>query len=426
MGTLFKDILGSTLGGFGLFGGDTRDDLLGGLFGGGGDAPMPPNPSLVAAQQLALNRQAAQLQQQTNMFDQFTPYGSVEWGKTGTDLGSGKFDTDRYLAENPDVANAIAAGSIDSPEQHYIQRGRGEGRKAYFGGTDLPYDQTAVQRYAATQKLSPEQQQMLDAKNQIGIQYGDIANSQLGRIQSTLSNPIDFSQLGDQPSANMDVWKQSQQAIMDRQQPFFQRDEDRIRTQLANQGIQPGSEAYTNAMMDFNRSKNDFSLGAQNAAMGQMAQMYGLQGNQWDRGANAMSMERSIPINEMAAFMSGSAVKDPNFVGTPQAGIGAPDQMGAQYANYQAQVDQRNFDTQQRNAMIGGLAGTAGTMAMMSDRRLKKNIKKIGKLLNGLNVYLYDYIWGEPGFGVMADEVTIPGAVININGYNAVDYSMVH
>jgi len=61
-----------------------------------------------------------------------------------------------------------------------------------------------------------------------------------------------------------------------------------------------------------------------------------------------------------------------------------------------------------------------------SDRRLKRNIQKIGQLENGLNVYTFNYIWDSTlTVGVMADEVrkVKPEAVININGFDLVDYS---
>ena len=61
-----------------------------------------------------------------------------------------------------------------------------------------------------------------------------------------------------------------------------------------------------------------------------------------------------------------------------------------------------------------------------SDRRLKRNIHKIGQLENGLNVYTFNYIWDSAlTVGVMADEVrkVKPEAVININGFDLVDYS---
>jgi len=63
-----------------------------------------------------------------------------------------------------------------------------------------------------------------------------------------------------------------------------------------------------------------------------------------------------------------------------------------------------------------------------SDRRLKRNSHKIGRLENGLNVYTFNYIWASAlTVGVMADEVrkVKPEAVININGFDLVDYSVI-
>jgi hypothetical protein len=76
-----------------------------------------------------------------------------------------------------------------------------------------------------------------------------------------------------------------------------------------------------------------------------------------------------------------------------------------------------------------GEAATAVAAIIASDRRLKENILKIGRLANGLFVYSYNYIWdNEPQIGVMADEVKklIPEAVITLHsGYDAVNYGMV-
>ena len=61
-----------------------------------------------------------------------------------------------------------------------------------------------------------------------------------------------------------------------------------------------------------------------------------------------------------------------------------------------------------------------------SDRRLKKNIKRIGTHPLGVGIYEFDYIWGEHATGVMADEVKLvrPEAVIrDKSGYDMVDYS---
>ena len=71
---------------------------------------------------------------------------------------------------------------------------------------------------------------------------------------------------------------------------------------------------------------------------------------------------------------------------------------------------------------------SGGNCYCYSDIRLKQNIYKIGKLKNGLNVYLFNYIWESSWtIGVMAHEVKEikPKAVITINGFDLVDYSQI-
>ena len=62
---------------------------------------------------------------------------------------------------------------------------------------------------------------------------------------------------------------------------------------------------------------------------------------------------------------------------------------------------------------------------MMSDRRLKRNIKQIGKTNAGFNIYSWDYVWGAPGVGVMADEVPAEWRIKHQSGYDMIDYSQV-
>lgn len=72
--------------------------------------------------------------------------------------------------------------------------------------------------------------------------------------------------------------------------------------------------------------------------------------------------------------------------------------------------------------------GAAGMGAIVSDRRLKWDIRKIGERADGLGVYAYRYLWSPlQHFGVMAQEVlkVKPQAVTaNDNGYLAVNYGM--
>ena len=83
--------------------------------------------------------------------------------------------------------------------------------------------------------------------------------------------------------------------------------------------------------------------------------------------------------------------------------------------------------------LMGGSSGGGGNswtspidFSQYSDRRLKTNIKLIGKYKNGLNKYTWTYLWGVDGMGAMADEVEklIPEAVSEFNGYKAVNYAL--
>lgn len=74
-----------------------------------------------------------------------------------------------------------------------------------------------------------------------------------------------------------------------------------------------------------------------------------------------------------------------------------------------------------------GAKGGSGLLGLLnwSDRQLKEDIAQVGVLFDGTPVYGYRYK-GAPAYhiGLMAQDVekTSPHAVIEINGYKAVDY----
>ena len=76
--------------------------------------------------------------------------------------------------------------------------------------------------------------------------------------------------------------------------------------------------------------------------------------------------------------------------------------------------------------VASGVASTAGTAAV-SDRRLKKNIKLIGKSSSGLKIYAFEYIdkiFGDGIWqGVMSDEISQEAVIKHVDGYDRVDYS---
>ena len=80
---------------------------------------------------------------------------------------------------------------------------------------------------------------------------------------------------------------------------------------------------------------------------------------------------------------------------------------------------------------VSGVASIASSAMQIpetpSDRRLKKNIKLIGKSNSNLNIYAFEYIdkiFGKGVFqGVMSDEVPTNAVSKNEDGYDRVDYS---
>ena len=128
-------------------------------------------------------------------------------------------------------------------------------------------------------------------------------------------------------------------------------------------------------------------------------------------GANATLAEeaqrRGIPVQALSLLAQ---------IGVPIAGLGS----------------QSNGTTQGTQEMSGAdqfskIAGGIGSLLKFtpSDMRLKEDISPVGTLFDGTPVYGYRYKGaGAYHIGLMAQDVEkiTPGAVIEINGYKAVDY----
>ena len=81
-----------------------------------------------------------------------------------------------------------------------------------------------------------------------------------------------------------------------------------------------------------------------------------------------------------------------------------------------------------RDKMIGDIIGGGVTGFMMSDRRLKTDIKRVGNTDGGLPVYTYKYKGDNTTqMGVMAQDVekVNPEAVAEFGGFKAVNYSLI-
>ena len=332
-------------------------------------APPPPDYAGAAKETAAGNLEAARANIAANRVNQYTPYGSLEYEVSGED----KFG-------NP--------------------------------------------MWKATQSLAPAQQQLLDYQNKASLGLGELTGKGLGYVSNMLETPFDTSRL---PTTGFNPSQSYQDAYMQRLAPQLQQGRDKLQQDLANRGIDIGSEAYDRAMQSQAQRENDLLLGAttQGFGVGQQARQSALQ---------EQAYLRNEPLNTLSAVRTGAQVQGPNFVNPAmQANTAGADILGATQMGYNANLAASNAQNAANNAMTQGLFSLGGA-ALMSDIRTKENIKAIGWLPNGLPVYEYEYkaefkdhpLAGHGTHtGVMAQEVEAmyPNAVITLHdGYKAVDY----
>jgi hypothetical protein len=268
-------------------------------------APTPVDATATARAQAGANRETAIAQAGLNSVNQYTPFGSLEYSQSGT----------------------------------------------WSDGTP---------RFNATQTLTPQQQRIADLSQNASETYGQTGNALLNNVKGMLSSPVDMSQFGAQPTYDTAFRDAQRQALISRSQPDFDRQRAALETQLANQGIGIGSQAYNDEQQRFQKGYNDFLLGADlnagNLAGAEYARM--IQGRQ--NQISEAYMPRQQSLNELAALAGGTQLQSPSFVNTPQTGIANTDIIGAQGLQYQGQQNAYNQQMGQQNAAMGGLFGLGG------------------------------------------------------------------
>lgn len=215
-------------------------------------APAAPDPVATAAAQSQSNRQTATTQYELGATNQNTPQGTSSYNQVGT----------------------------------------------WADGTP---------RFEQTTALNPGEQGIYNTGVQTRQNLGDIGQQQSAKIGALLNTPFNV----DTETSNKIQGLQNQ--FLD---PQWARQQDAQQTQLFNQGVRPGSQAYTDAM-------KDFSTNRQRAYDQSYLDSY-------NTGQQAALTQRNQPINEISALLSGSQVSMPNFGATPSPGVAPTDVIGAQ------------------------------------------------------------------------------------------------
>ena len=309
------------------------------------------------------------------------------------------------------AANATAAGNLAASK--YATEANRVNTYTPYGSLTYAQDPTNTNKWTSTTTLAPAQQALLDQQNKTSQNLAQMQDSATTRVGGMMGQPMPAAYDPNQATNNA-------AGLLDaRLLPQQQRDMSQLQTQLANQGITQGSEAYNNAMDTIGRQQNDArqqnQLQGINLGMSQQGQQY-----------TQASTNRNVPINELNALRTGAQVTNPTFQNSPQQQTTAgPNLLAATTAQGQFNQGLYNSQVGQFNAQLGAASGLGAAGIQSSDRRLKKNIRKVGTY-NGLNVYSYRYKSGGPmQIGVMAQEVmeVNPSAVhIMPDGFMAVNY----
>lgn len=213
------------------------------------------------------------------------------------------------------------AGAQQAVQANRVNQVTPYGSLNYTQSTDANGNPT----WTATQSLTPELQ--------------NLASSSIANLQASQSNPLYGINPGETYSS----------AIMRRLQPQIAQQRESIASDLANQGIVPGTQAYDNAMRVFNQQQNDLLTSAQIQGMNTGLQAQQLQGTQAGQIKNLTT---------------------PNFINAPQqAAVAGPDYMGALQTQTNANIAAQNAALGQATNQTAGLygLGSAGILGLAAN-----------------------------------------------------------
>jgi len=375
---------------------------------GGGSAPQVPDFYAAADATAQASQRAVNQQTQANRPNQSNPWGNSTWQQ-----GPNGQWTQRT------TLNPMDQASLDS--QRWTQLGASNLANDYMNQAQA--NPLNVNQVAGGQSLT-------GGPIQGGLDFGSLG----GMPQAQAMNQAGVDAVYNQATSRLD--------------PQFAQREESMRAQLANQGLDPGTEAYNAEMGNFTRGRNDAYSGAMNNAITQGAQigssMFGqgmqarqqgaseigqagnfanaAQGQGFGQNAQAQSFQNALhqqgitdqttaaqfPVAMAQQALAGQQVQNPQFAQFSQAGQAqSPNYLGAAGMGYQAATGAYGQDQAGKNSKMSGAASLAPAAMAASDERLKTEIERL-PIEAAAGIPLARWAWrdgGSPGFGVIAQDV---------------------
>jgi len=229
------------------------------------------------------------------------------------------------------------------------------------------------------QTLTPTAQKTLEAQQGVELSLANLGAKGANTASGVLDKPFSFGGPDVQTSLDLsgiakmpvNAGMTGQEAIMKRLEPSLARQRTSTETNLINQGLRPGTEAYDNAIRSLGEQETDartqavlqglnLDIGANQQGFGQQLEA-GKFGNTAQQQALAEAIQlRQLPLNEITALMSGSQIQNPQFGAYSGATVNAAPMFAATQAQGQFDANTYNQQVAQANAQTAGMYSLGG------------------------------------------------------------------
>jgi hypothetical protein len=229
------------------------------------------------------------------------------------------------------------------------------------------------------QTLTPQAQQTLEAEQRVQTSLANLGEKGTQMASTVLDKPFAFGGPAVQTSLDtsniarmpVNAGTTGQEAIMSRLEPSLARARTSTETNLINQGLRPGTEAYDNAIRSLGEQETDQRTQAvlqginldtaANAQGYNQALQSGQFGNTAQQQALAQAIQgRQMPLNEITALMSGSQIQNPQFQAYQGANVAPAPTFAATQAQGAFDANAYNQRVATQNANTAGLYSLGG------------------------------------------------------------------
>jgi hypothetical protein len=216
-----------------------------------------------------------------------------------------------------------------------------------------------------TQRLTPEQQQLLDKETRAKQVIGDAGVNVAGQVKNSLSSPLNFAGLPGAPQSAGQRREDVINSMMARVNTDTAGQRDARNSELIAAGIRPGTRAYSAAMDQIDRQFNDARNNAILAGGQEATRDFSMDNQSRQQAIAEMLTQRQTPLNEINALQSGAQINNPFAGGLGYQGgmnVGAAPVANAITSQGQAQQNIYNQNQAQQNANMQAGAGLVGSL----------------------------------------------------------------